>query len=80
MRGTGAWYRVPCWATETENQPVETPFPEQDIYEADATALITLPNLNVRAVSIQEKIKCKTFRNQANLISTLFEVGIRQYN
>lgn len=80
IRGNDAWFRMPCWATKVEEQPVETPFPTQDIYESDATALITLPNLNARATSVQEKIKCKTFRNQANLISTLFESGIRNYN
>lgn len=79
-RGNDVWFRMPCWATKTEEQPVETPFPTQDIYESDATALLTLPNLNIRAISIQEKIKCKTFRSQANLISTLFECGIRNYN
>lgn len=78
--GDDVWYRIPCWATQEKKQPVESPFPTQDIYETEATALLTLPNLNIRAISVQEKIKCKTFRKQANLISTLFEAGARVYN
>lgn len=78
--GDDAWYRVPCWAAEVIEQPVESPFPTQDVYEEYSTALLTLPNLNARAISVQEKIKAKTFRAQANLVSTLFEVSIRQYN
>lgn len=78
--GDDFWYRMPCWATKVVDQPVETPFPQQDIYETSATALITLPNLNIRAVSVQEKIKCRTMRSQANLVSTLLETGIRAYN
>lgn len=80
QRGNDKWYRMPCWATEKVDQPVETPFPTQDIYETNATALLTLPDLNARGISVQEKIKCKTFRKQANLISTLFECGVRAYD
>ena len=79
-RGNDVWYRMPCWATKKVEQPTETPFPNQDIYEENSTALLTLPELNAQAISVQEKIKCKTFRNQANLISTLFECGVRAYN
>lgn len=79
-RGEDKWYRMPCWATKIVDQPVETPFPTQDIYESAATALLSIPSLNSRAISVQEKIKCKTFRKQANLVSTLFEAGVRNYN
>lgn len=78
-RGKDTWYRVPCWDTINEVEPVETPFPVEDQYEQDAVALLTLPNLRIRAISAQEKIKCKTFRAQASLISTVFEAGVRQY-
>ena len=79
-RGKDTWYRVPCWDTVNEVEAVETPFPVEDQYEQDAVALLTLSNLRIRAISAQEKIKCKTFRAQASLISTVFEVGVRQYN
>lgn len=79
-RGKDTWYRVPCWDTINEIEPVETPFPVEDQYEQDAVALLTLSNLRIRAISAQEKIKCRTFRAQASLISTVFEVGVRQYD
>lgn len=79
-RGNDAWYRMPVWDTLTTKKPAEDPFPYQDTYEEKAVALLTISNVRIRAISIQEKIKCKTFRAQANLISTLFESRIRQYN
>ena len=79
-RGNDAWYRMPCWDTLTVDKPAEDPFPYQDTYEEKAVSLLTIPNVRIRAVSIQEKIKCRTFRAQANLISTLFETRVRQYN
>lgn len=80
IKGDDKWYRMPCWDTIDEDQPVETPFPEQDIYEKKAIAKITLPNLKMRAISVQEKVKAKTFRAQANLVSVLMESGVRSYN
>ena len=79
-RGNDAWYRMPCWDTLTTAKPAEDPFPYQDTYEEKAVALLTISNIRIRAISIQEKIKCRTFRAQANLISTLFETRVRQYN
>ena len=79
-RGNDAWYRFPCWDTITVEQTPEDPFPYQDTYEEKAVALLTISNIRIRAISIQEKIKCKTFRAQANLVSTLFETRVRQYN
>lgn len=79
-RGTDEWYRMPCWDTVTDEEPPETPFPIQDVYEKDALVQLTLSELHIRCLSIQEKIKVKTFRAQANLISTLFESGARQFN
>lgn len=79
-RGKDTWYRMPCWDTINEIEPVETPFPVEDQYEQDAVALLTLSNLRIHAISAQEKVKCKTFRAQASLISTVFEVGVRQYD
>lgn len=80
VRGKDSWFRVPCWNTVQEEEPTETPFPKQDIYEQSATIRLTLSNLKIRCSAIQEKIKCKTFRAQANLVSVLFESGVEQYD
>lgn len=77
-RGKDNWYRLPCWATEEYEEQAETPFPSQDVYESDAIAMLTISNLRGQAMSVQEKIKCKTFRSQANLVSTEFEAQPRQ--
>lgn len=74
------WYRMPCWDTLSVDNPVEAPFPFVDQYEEDAVIRLTLSNLRIQGESFQEKIKCKTFRKQANLISTMFEASVRQYN
>ena len=79
-RGNDAWYRMPCWDTLTTEKPAEDPFPYQDTYEEKAVSLLTISNIRIRASAIQEKIKCRTFRAQANLVSTLFETRVRQYN
>lgn len=74
VRGKDTWYRVPCWDTLIEEEPIEAPFPEQDVYERSALARLTLAPLKIKAQSVQEKIKAKTFRKQASLVSTVFEV------
>lgn len=79
-RGKDDWYRMPVWDTKIEEEPVETPFPLQDEYEEDAVFRMTLSHLRIQCSAIQEKVKVKTFRSQANLISTVFESGVRQYN
>lgn len=79
-RGQDKWYRMPCWDTEEKFEPIETPFPYQDSYESKALAKITLPGLRIRAISVQEKVKCKTFREQACLVSTVFEAAPRNYH
>ena len=79
-RGHDKWYRMPCWDTTLIEEPVETPFPYQDEYELKSLSRLTLPDLRVRAISVQEKVKCKTFNAQANLVSTLFECQARQMN
>lgn len=78
-RGNDIWFRQPSWDTIDIEQPVESPFPNQEEYEEKAIALLTLPNLRVKAISAQVKIKCKTFRAQANLISTVLEAGVVNY-
>ena len=79
-RGSEPWYRVPCWDTISDAEPIEYPFPEEDVYEENAIARIAISNLRIRCTSIQERVKCKTFRNQANLVSVEFEVYPRMYN
>ena len=79
-RGRDKWYRMPCWDTMLEEEPVETPFPYQDEYEEKAIARLTLPGLRIRGISVQEKVKCKTFREQACLVSTVFEAQARMMN
>ena len=79
-RGSEPWWRMPCWDTITDNEPVEYPFPYEDIYEKDAVSRLAITNLRVRCTSIQERVKCKTFRAQANLVSIEMEVYPRQYS
>lgn len=79
-RGSEPWYRIPCWDTITDDQPVETPFPFEDVYEENSITRLTLSHLRIQCTAIQERIKCKTFRAQANLVSVEFEVYPRQYN
>ena len=79
QRGKDIWYRMPSYDTVEIEEPPETPFPSQDIYEKDAVERISIMNLRIKCTAIQEKIKCRTFRAQASLVSTLFEVGPVQY-
>lgn len=79
-RGIDHWYRQPVWATVDVVEPVEEPFPFEDVYEYDATFRCTLSHLRIQCSSIQMKVKCKTFRAQASLISESFEAQIRNYN
>lgn len=79
-RGSEPWYRIPCWDTITDSEPAEYPFPYEDVYEENAVARLAVSNLRIRCTAIQERVKCKTFRQQANLVSVEFEVYPRQYN
>lgn len=79
-RGNDSWYRVPSWDTLTIEKEPEDPFQYLDAYEEKSISLLTISNIRIRAISIQEKIKCRTFRDQANLVSVLFEARARQYN
>ena len=80
FRGHDKYWRLPVWDTITVKEPVETPFPFEDEFEEDAVFRINLTNIRIRCSAIQAKIKTKTFRNQANLISVEFEASPRQYN
>lgn len=79
-RGKTITYRIPSWDTIDEETPVEEPFATETAYSEKAIDLLTLPNLNARAISTQVKARCKTFSAQANLVSVLLEARVRQYN
>lgn len=79
-RGKTITYRIPSWDTIEDKVAVEEPFATVTAYSEKAIDLLTLPNLNARAISTQVKTRCKTFRSQANLVSVLLESRIRQYN
>lgn len=74
FRGPESWYRQPVWATIDIEDPVETPFPYNDIYETKAMFRMYLSHIKIKGESIQIKVKCKTFRDQANLIGTGMDV------
>lgn len=73
-RGNEDWFLIPSWATEVVEDDSLQPFSDQDIYEDRSTIRLTISNIRIECSSIQEKIRTKTFREQANLISTMFEV------
>lgn len=79
-RGKTITYRQPSWDTIDEPLVVEDPFNTEPIDEEKGVDLLTLPNLRVRAISVQVKARCKTFRASANLMSVLLETRIRQYD
>lgn len=79
-RGVAAWYRLPTWATKQIHAELEDPFYQEDIFEQYATSMLTLPNLNMRTLSVQFRVKTKTFRSQANYISLLIEGAPRAFN
>lgn len=79
-RGKTITFRTPSWDTLEAPTTVEDPFDTITAYSEKATDLLTLPNLNARAISVQIKARTKTFRAPANLISVLLESRVRQYN
>lgn len=78
-RTQDSWYRQPCWDTLAVREPVETPFPIEDVFEKDAVYRLSLMNLRLQCESVQVKVQTKTFRAQADLLSVLVEVAPRQY-
>ena len=79
FRGHDKWYRQPVWDTITVTEPVETPFPFEDVYEENAIYRMSLLNLRLQCSALQIRVKTKTFRSQANLVSTEAEVQPHQY-
>lgn len=78
-RGRDKWFRQPVWDTINITEPVEEPFPFEDIYEENSVYRISLYHLRMSCSSVQVKVKTKTFRGQADLLSTLFEIQPKQY-
>lgn len=80
FRGHDHWYRQPVWATMQVDEPVETPFPFDDETEKSALFRMMLSHIKIRGESIQMKVKCKTFRDQCNLVGCGFEIQPIQFN
>lgn len=78
-RGRDIVYREPVWRNKIIEEPPETAFPVQDIYGEDATYRLSIMNLRLRRESIQVKVKARTMRNQASLLSVLIELAPLQY-
>ena len=79
-RGNDIWWRKPIWDTVRVDEPVETPFAFEDIYEEDSIFRLEMTHLRARCSAIQVRAMAKTFRAQASLISILLETQARQYN
>ena len=79
FRGHDKWYRQPVWDTITVTEPVETPFPFEDVFEENAIYRMSITNMRIRCSAVQIRVMAKTFRTQANLVSTELEVMPVQY-
>lgn len=79
FRGHDKWYRQPVWDTITVTEPVETPFPFEDVYEENAIYRMSLLNLRLQCSALQIRVKTKTFRSQGNLVSIEAECQPHQY-
>lgn len=78
-RGKDRWFRLPAWDTITEVEPVESPFPFEDVFEENAIFRMSLIGQRIKCSSVQVRVKTKTFRSQANLVSIEAEVQPRNY-
>jgi hypothetical protein len=79
FRGHDKWFRQPVWDTITVEEPAETPFPIEDVYEENAIYRMSLTNLRLACSAVQVRARVKTFRSQANLVSVELEVAPKQY-
>lgn len=79
FRGHDPYWRQPVWDTITVKEPVESPFPFEDAFEENAVYRMDIVNAKIRATAIQARIKTKTFRAQADLVSVEFEVSPKMY-
>ena len=79
-RGKDRWYRQPAWDTITVQEPAEAAFPFEDVYEENAIYRMSIIGFRLECSAVQVRVKTKTFRSQANLVSVEAEVQPRQYN
>jgi hypothetical protein len=79
FRGHDKWFRQPVWDTRTVTEPAETPFPFEDVFEENAIYRMSLMNIRLRCSAVQVRVKAKTFRTQANLVSVELEVQPKEY-
>lgn len=77
-RGKDVWFRIPTWDTIVDEEPVENPFSQEDIYEENAISRLSLTT-NIACSAVQMRTKCKTFRAQFSLCSVGFEIKPKQY-
>ena len=80
FRGHDKWYRQPVWDTITAQEPPEAAFPFEDVYEENAIYRMSIIGMRLRCSAVQIRVKTKTFRRQANLVSVEAEVQPRQFN
>ena len=78
-RGDDRVYRQPVWATKTIVEPPETAFPIEDVVEERSVYRLSIMDLRIECESVQIKVKARTFRSQASLLSTLVENSVKQY-
>jgi hypothetical protein len=78
-RGDDRVYRQPVWATKNIVEPPETAFPVEDVYEEKSVYRLSILDLRIECESAQVKVKTKTFRAQASLLSVELEVQPRQF-
>lgn len=79
VRGKDTVYRFPMWDTLVEQEPEETAFPDEDIYESNALTRLDITNIRVQCSAIQIRVKAKSFRSQVNLVSVGAEVQAKLY-
>ena len=78
-RGRDIIYREPVWKNKVIIEEPETAFPVQDIYGEDATYRLSIMDVRLDRESVQIKVKAKTFRSQASLLSVLVELSPKLY-
>lgn len=67
-------FRIPCWATITDKVSEEALFANQDAYLEDAISYLMINNIRSQCTSVQVRIRCQTFREQASVVSMGIEI------
>lgn len=79
QRGKDQVFRQPVWATNQIEEPMETPFPLEDVFEKDSVYRLSIMGIRMECESVQVRVMAKTFRSQMNLLSVLVEVQPKNY-